>query len=146
MQWLFYHHHHPKASSYPAYRRLRPLRSHVGVRENGHNKGDLDFQTCVRDMCVYELARIICPFSSARNNNLSSICCPSHSPACWLLVEVDGARSRSTKPEEGCCCTYERDSDGLGEVARGEVGPPGTGPRRSCYSDTGMLAMPLSKV
>lgn len=23
---------------------------------------------------------------------------------------------------------------------------PGTGPRRSCYSDTGMLAMPLSKV
>ena len=29
---------------------------------------------------------------------------------------------------------------------RGEVGTPGTGPRRSCYSDTGMLAMPLSKV
>lgn len=28
----------------------------------------------------------------------------------------------------------------------GEVGVPGTGPRRSCYSDTGMLAMPLSKV
>lgn len=26
------------------------------------------------------------------------------------------------------------------------MGVPGTGPRRSCYSDTGMLAMPLSKV
>ena len=29
---------------------------------------------------------------------------------------------------------------------RGEVGVLATGPRRSCYSDTGMLAMPLSKV
>lgn len=28
----------------------------------------------------------------------------------------------------------------------GEVGLLSTGPRRSCYSDTGMLAMPLSKV
>lgn len=26
------------------------------------------------------------------------------------------------------------------------MGVPGTGPRRSCYSDTGMLAMPLSKI
>lgn len=34
----------------------------------------------------------------------------------------------------------------LGEAVRGEVGVLSTGQRRSCYSDTGMLAMPLSKV
>ena len=31
-------------------------------------------------------------------------------------------------------------------MVRGEVGVLDIGPRRSCYSDTGMVAMPLSKV
>lgn len=70
------------------------------------------------------------------------------------VCEVEQASQRlSVAGDLPLChaCVYrtlytERVADGLGEVARGEVGAPGTGPRRSCYSDTGMLAMPLSKV